>query len=190
MARFFPQLSLQGFILPLQLSSSFLWNALVSLELSELFLNLLKYLSGKIILWQFMTLNNWPVKHIANIWNQFVDNSLSWSLCLFHLEVFLFKLVKFPLEVEVLLLLHDLPFFWNIFVFCKEPFGLVVDEVTEHFKWVLLLNLFSFKKLCNFSYALSNILWLGNFLSKLFFEKCDTVHIFLKVSVPFPNLFF
>ena len=81
-----------------------------------------------------MALNNWPVEHVANIWNQFVDDSLSRSLCLFHLEVFLFKLVKFPLEVEVLLLLHDLPLFRNIFVLCKEPFGLVVDEVTKHLK--------------------------------------------------------
>ena len=87
-----------------------------------------------------MTLNDGSIKHITHIWNQFMDDSLSSSLSLFHLEVLLLKLVQFSLEVEVLLLLHDFPLFRHIVVLGKQTFCLVIDEVTKHFEREFLFD--------------------------------------------------
>ena len=69
----------------------------------------------------------------------------------------MFELFKLPLIVEALLLLHDLFLPVRRFVLIEEPFSLVMHEVTENLKGVLLLNLFLFEQLCDFGYSLTDI---------------------------------
>ena len=58
-----------------------------------------------------------------------MDDALSRTVRLFHRKVLLFKLVDFSLEVEVLLLLHDLSLFRNSVILGKQAFSFVMDEV-------------------------------------------------------------
>ena len=67
------------------------------------------------------------------------------------------KLFKLPLIVEALFLLHDLLLPVCRFVLIEESFGLVMHEVTEDLKRVLLLDLLLFEQLCDFGYSLTNI---------------------------------
>lgn len=59
-----------------------------------------------------------------------MDDALSGAVRLFHREVFLLELIKFALEVEVFLFLHDFAFFRYGIILCKQSLGLVMDEVT------------------------------------------------------------
>ena len=71
------------------------------------------------------------------IWVRFGDpmhQSLSCPADLFHTEVLLLKLIEFPLEVEVLLFLHDLPLLRHGLILVEEPLGFVMNEVTQDFK--------------------------------------------------------
>ena len=63
-----------------------------------------------------------------------MDDTLGRTISLFHREVLLFKLIDFSLEVEVLLLLHDLSLFRSSVILGKQALSFVVDEVTEHLK--------------------------------------------------------
>ena len=74
-----------------------------------------------------------------------MDDALGRTVCLFHREVLLFKLVYFPLEVEVFLFLHDLSLFRSCVILGEQALGFVMNEVTEHFKRVFLFDLFAFK---------------------------------------------
>jgi hypothetical protein len=81
-----------------------------------------------------VTLHHGPFKQLAQIGQDFVDNSLSSPIGLFHLKILLLKLVQLPLEVEVLLFLHHFALFRGRIIFSEEAFGLVVDEVAQHLK--------------------------------------------------------
>ena len=105
-----------------------------------------------------MTLKYWPIEVLGQAGHELMDNSLSGPISLFHLVILLLELFKLPLIVEALLFLHDLLFPVRSLVLIKEPFGLIVHEVTENLKEILLLNLLLFKQLRDFSNPFSNIL--------------------------------
>ena len=128
------------------------------LKSAKLNWNLFKNLSCIIVFVKLLTLNYWSIEVLCEARHKLMDDSLSWSIRFLHLVVLLLKLLKFPLIVEALLLLHDLLISLRRFVFIKEPFGLVVHKVTKNLKGILLLNLFLFKQLCDFSNSLSDIL--------------------------------
>ena len=74
-----------------------------------------------------------------------MDDALGGPLGFFHSEILLLKLVKLSLEVEVLFLLHDLALLGDGLILVEKSLCLVVDEITEYLKGVLLLNIFALK---------------------------------------------
>ena len=63
-----------------------------------------------------------------------MEYSLSSPASLLHLEILLLKLIKLPLEVEILLFLHDLPLLLHSVILAEQSLCLVKNEVTKHLK--------------------------------------------------------
>ena len=97
-------------------------------------------------------------------------------------------MVKLPLEVEILLLLHHLALFSQVVVFREQSLGFIVDEVTKHLKRVLLFDLFSLKEFSNLSYPLSDVLQFKTLLMTIFLEAAYFVESFLHLAIAFLDL--
>lgn len=117
-----------------------------------------------------MVLLNWAVQKGAQSRHQFSNDPLGLLLQFFHAEILLFHLIKFALEMEKFLLLVQFSLLVQCFVLRKEPFGLVVDKVTQHFKRVFLFDVLAFEQFSNFGHSLSYVLD----LSLLFFCNLRT----------------
>ena len=117
-----------------ELSVSVLKGDLRLLESPPLDLDLFKDLASVEILAQLTVLSHWPFKQLTKLGDNFMDDALGRTVGLFHGEVLLFKLIDFSLEVEVLLLLHDLSLFRSSVILGKQALSFVVDEVAEHLK--------------------------------------------------------
>ena len=98
-----------GIKLQIELIVALLQNIVSLLQRAVLDLNALEHLAGVIVLAQLLTLMHLPIKELIDIRHNLVNNSFGSPISLFHREVFLFKLVQLPLEVKVLLFLHDFP---------------------------------------------------------------------------------
>ena len=108
-------------------------------------LDLLEHLAGMIVLRELVTVVDRSVEELAEIRHKLVDDALGGPVGLFHREIFLLKLVKLSLEVEVFLFLHDLALFRDSLILVEKSLGLVMDEVTEDLEGVLLLDVLALK---------------------------------------------
>ena len=127
-------------------------------ERAVLNFKLLKHLTSVVVLTQLTVHDHGSFQELRHVGHKFVDYALGCAISLLHRVVLLFKLVHFPLEVEVLLFLHDFAFLGQVVILAEESFRLVMNEVTEHLKGVLLLDFFSLEELSDFGHSLSDVL--------------------------------
>ena len=100
------------------------------------------------------------------------------------------KLVQLSLKVEIFLFLHDFTLLGQIVILIKESFCLVMYEITEHFKGVLLLNFFSLKELGDFGHSLPDVLKFEHFFLVNLLKVAHFVKGFLHLPIAFLDLLF
>jgi hypothetical protein len=175
-------------LVPLHLTESLLQDRSTLFGTFELYLDQLKHLSAEEVVVQFVVSLDRSVKDRGQIWNNFVDDALSCSGGFLHLEVFLLKVIQLPLEVIILLLLHDLSLLGHRLILRKESLGLIMNEITQNLKRVLLFDLLPFKQLSYFSNPSSNIFHLTLLIFSLFLRKSQLIHVLFQILVAFLDL--
>ena len=149
---------------------------------------LLEHLTSVIVFTQLTVHDHGPLQELSHVGHKLVDYALGCSIGLLHGVVLLFELVKFPLEVEVLLFLHDFAFLGQIVILAEESFRLVMDEVTEHLKGILLLDFFSLEELSDFGHSLSDILKFEHLFLVVLLKAAYLVEGFLHLTIAFLDL--
>ena len=84
--------------------------------------------------------------------------------------------------------MHDLALTRNCLILSEQALRLIVDEVTEDLKRVLLLNLLTLKELSNLSESLPILLPLSHLILLLFLKLLDSETRLLSVMMTFLKL--
>lgn len=149
---------------------------------------LLEHLTSVVVFTQLTVHDHGPLQELSHVGHKLVDYALGCSIGLLHGVVLLFELVKFPLEVEVLLFLHDFALLGQIVILAEESFRLVMDEVTEHFEGILLLDFFSLEELSHFGHSLPDVLKFVHFFLVVLLKAAYLVEGFLHLTIAFLDL--
>ena len=127
-------------------------------ERTVLNLKLLEHLTSVVVFTQLTVHDHRSFQELSHVGHKLVDYALGCTIGLLHGVVLLLYLIKFSLEVKVLLFLHNFALLGQIVILTEESFCLVMDEVTEHLKSILLLDFFPLEELSYFSHSLPNVL--------------------------------
>ena len=151
-------------------------------------LKLLKDLTSIVVFTQFTVHDHGSFQELSHVGHKLVDYAFGCTIGLFHTVVLLLKLFKFPLEVEVFLFLHDFAFLGQIVILTEESFCLVMDEVTEHLKGILLLDFFSLEELSDFSHSLPDVFKFEHLFLVVLLKVAHFIEGFLHLTIALLDL--
>ena len=157
-------------------------------ERAVLNFKLLEHLTSIVVFTQLTVHDHRSLQELRHVGHKLVDYALGCTISLLHRVVLLFKLVHFPLEVEVLLFLHDFALLGQIVILAEESFRLIMDEVTEHLKGILLLDFFSLEELSHFGHSLPDVLKFEHLFLIVLLEAAHFIEGFLHLSIAFLDL--